>query len=220
MILSHSHRFELETDSAISPDIIIERGYQTISDPADLPDVFEDYQRRTGLLIPIQDVTGEIASWQLKADDPRISKKGKPLRYDSAARGRQCVDVPVRSRPHLGDPAVSLWVTEGAKKCDAGLSHGIPCIVGLQGVYGWRGTNEHGGKTALPDWESIALNGRDVILAFDSDCMTKPQVRDALDRLSAFLKQRGAKVRYLLMPDLPDGAKCGLDDWFVSGGSL
>ena len=35
--------------------------------------------------------------------------------------------------------------------------------------------NEHGGKTALPDWEQVALNdGRDVYAVFDSDVMTKP----------------------------------------------
>ena len=37
----------------------------------------------------------------------------------------------------------------------------------------------------MPDWEAIALNGRDCIIAFDSDCMTKPEVRGALDRLAA-----------------------------------
>jgi hypothetical protein len=31
---------------------------------------------------------------------------------------------------------------------------------------------------------------------------------------------KGAEVRYLPMPDLPDGSKCGLDDWFVSGGTV
>lgn len=103
---------------------------------------------------------------------------------------------------------------------DSGLAHGIRCIIGVQGVYGWRGTNAHGGKCALPDWEDIALNGRSVVLAFDSDVMTKAAVRDALNRLSAFLKQRKAHVRFLLLPELPNGAKCGLDDWFARGGTL
>src|SRR5699024_4025864 len=90
-------------------------------------------------------------------------------------------------------------------------------VIGLQGVYGWRGKNEHGGKAALPDWEHIALNGRSVTLAFDSDVMSKPEVRDALERFSRFLNSKGALVGYLLMPDLPDGSKCGLDDWFAKG---
>ena len=84
-------------------------------------------------------------------------------------------------------------------------------------MYGWRGKNEHGGKTALADWEHIALNNRAVYIAFDSDVMSKSNVRDALDRLSKFLRSKGANVSYIVMPDLPDGSKCGLDDWFASG---
>ena len=48
------------------------------------------------------------------------------------------------------------------------MSKGLCCIA-LLGVWSWRETNEHGGKTALPDWELIALNGRDVYITFDSD---------------------------------------------------
>ena len=202
--LSRPHRHELESESAILPEILTERGYSTAESAADVPTAFAAYQRRPGLVIPIRDTTGTIAGWQLKADDPRIDKDGKPIKYDTAIDGRQCLDIPTRSRPHLANPTVPLWITEGAKKVDAGLSHGIRCIVGVQGVYGWRGTNKHGGKTVLPDWEVIALNGRDVVLAFDSDVMTKASVRDALDRLGAFLRQRGATVRYLLLPDPHD----------------
>lgn len=220
MILSDRHRRELETESAIAPDIIAEGGYFTAERADQLPAAFADYQRRPGLVLPIRDATGVVAAWQLKPDRPRLGKNGKPIKYDTATGGRQCIDVPVRTRSHLGDPAVPLWITEGRKKVDSGLSHGIRCIVGLQGVYGWRGTNSQGGKTALPDWEDIALNGRDVVLAFDSDVMTKDTVRDALERLSAFLRARKANVRYLLLPELPNGEKCGLDDFFARGGTL
>jgi hypothetical protein len=204
IILSPQHQAELTDGSAIAPDVIAERGYFTATTPAELPTAFADWQRRTGLVVPIRNTTGQVVTWQLKADSPRLDKNGKPVKYDTATGGRQCLDVPVRSRPLLGDPRVPLWITEGAKKVDSGLSHGISCIIGVQGVYGWRGTNAHGGKAVLPDWEYIALNGRDVVLAFDSDCMTKAAVRDALDRLSAFLQQRDAKVRYLLLQDLSD----------------
>ncbi len=124
---------------------------------------------------------------------------------------------PKRVLPHLGNPDVPLWITEGAKKVDAALTMGVDAVIGLQGVYGWRGTNGAGGKTALPDWEAIALNGRDIVLAFDSDCMTKPEVRGALDRLAAFLQKRGAEVGYCILPPLADGSKCGLDDFLVQG---
>ena len=61
-------------------------------------------------------------------------------------------------------PAAAVIVNVGAAGSHSMIvcrELGIPCIVGVQGVYGWRGTNEHGGKRALPDWEDIALNGRD-----------------------------------------------------------
>jgi hypothetical protein len=215
--LADCHRRELETDSAILPAVIAERGTFTARNGDDLPATFAALQRRPGLVFPIRDTTGVVVAWQLKADHPRQDKNGKTIKYDTATGGRQCIDVPIRSRPLLANPSVQLWITEGAKKVDSGLSHGIPCIVGLQGVYGWRGTNAHGGKTALPEWESIALNDREVVLAFDSDVMTKATVRDALERLSAFLKQRKSTVRYLLLPALPNGEKCGLDDFFGSG---
>jgi len=201
-ILSEKHRHELETGSAIAPDVIAERGYFTAYHADDLPAAFANCQRRPGLVIPIRDTTGRVVAWQVKADEPRLDKAGKPIKYDTATGGRQCLDVPERTRAHLGNPNVPLWITEGAKKVDSGLSHGIRCIIGVQGVYGWRGKNEHGGTVALPDWEAIALNGRDLVLAFDSDVMTKATVRGALERLSAFLTQRQARVRYLLLPVL------------------
>lgn len=216
-VLSATHRHELETGSHILPDVIAERGYVTATGLDDLPGAFADYQRRSGLVIPIRDIMGDVIAFQLKADDPRLSKNGRSLKYDAATGGRQCLDVPTRSRIHLGNPSIPLWITEGAKKVDSGLSHGIRCIVGVNGTFGWRGKNDQGGTVALPDWESIALKGRDVVLAFDSDVTTKATVRGALDRLSAFLTQRGARVRYCLLPSLGDGRKCGLDDFFASG---
>ena len=213
--LSIQHRNELEVKSGIRPEIIRERGYQTVRADG-LPSQFPDYQRKDGLLIPIHNVWGKVGFWQVKPDKPRL-KDGKPLKYETIPGHPLCIDVPRRVLPHLGNPMMPLWITEGAKKVDAAISRDLGAVIGLQGVYGWRGTNESGGKTALPDWEAIALNERPVILAFDSDCMTKPEVRGALDRLSAFLQSRGADVRYLLMPPLESGAKCGLDDFFVHG---
>src|SRR5690348_13269802 len=67
----------------------------------------------------------------------------------------------------------------GIKKGDALASVGA-CVVALLGVTCWRGTNEHGGKTALPDWADVALNDRETFLVFDSDVMRKKAVYYAL----------------------------------------
>lgn len=214
--LSAAHYAELSDGSAITEQRIRNRCYQSVT--ADqLPSQFADYQRRDGLLIPIRSVRGEIESFQLKPHQPRIGKNGKPIRYETAANAPQVIDVPESVLPLLSNPKHPLVITEGAKKVDAALSHNMLCTIGLQGVFGWRGKNEHGGSTALADWEHIALNNRVVIIAFDSDVMMKESVRSALDRLSAFLRGKGACVTYIVMPNLPDGSKCGIDDWFASG---
>jgi putative DNA primase/helicase len=90
----------------------------------------------------------------------------------------------------------------------------------LLGVWNWRGTNEHGGKVALPDWESIALNDRVVYIAFDSDVMTKPPVAQALERLKAFLESRRSHVQLVYLPAGPEGEKVGLDDYLAAGHSV
>jgi hypothetical protein len=84
---------------------------------------------------------------------------------------------------------VPLFVTEGVKKGDALVSQGL-CAIALIGVWNWRGTNEFGGKTALADWEHVALNGRQIYIVFDSDVMLKKEVYSALVRLKAFLESR------------------------------
>lgn len=209
--LSAAHLEELWA-SVIADDVIAERGYQTITNPRALPTTFTGKQRDLdGLLIPIRDVTGEIVTSQLKPRNPR-ERDGTPIKYETAAAGRTCLDVPARSRQHLRDVNVPLWITEGSKKVDSGLSNGVPCIIGVQGVWGWMS-----GQTALPDWREIALADRDVVIAFDSDVMRKASARRAIEQLGAFLEMRKARVRFLLTPDLDDGAKCGLDDSFASG---
>ncbi|MGI8403650.1 MAG: DUF3987 domain-containing protein, partial [Thermomicrobiales bacterium] len=143
---------------------------------------------------------------------PRTDAKGDLIKYETASNGRMCIDVPASVLPYLRDPDAPLWITEGCKKVDSALSHGISCVVGLLGVDGWSS-----GGMALPDWKEIALRDRDVVIAFDSDVMANRKVRAALERFHRYLDMHGARVRYLVMPALPDSSKCGLDDWFASG---
>jgi hypothetical protein len=195
--LSDHHRAELEDGSAIDPAIIAEREYQTITNPRMLPGEFTGKQREHhGLLMPIRDVTGAVATYQLKPDNPYEDASGRVVKYITAA-GRSCIDVPERVRPHLRNADMDLWISEGCKKVDSALSHGVPCIVGLLGVENWQSNG-----MALPDWKEIALRDRRVIIAFDSDVMTKETVRNALERFSAWLKLQRADVRYLLLPEL------------------
>ena len=191
--LSPHHKAMLGEESGISPEVIAERGYFTATTKAELKQLgFSDAQRNVpALVIPIWGIKGEIVSYQLRPDTPRI-KNGKPLKYEFPAGTTMSLDIHPRIREMLDDPNIPLFITEGSKKADSAISQGLCCIA-LLGVWNWRGTNEHGGKTALPDWESIALNGRRCYIVFDSDVMTNPAVYQALVRLKEFLERRGSK---------------------------
>lgn len=204
--------------SAIDPEVAAERGYVTVDTKTRLEKLgFSPAQRIVPtLLVPVYDEHGEVALYQHRPDDPRRNSTGKPIKYETPNKARMVVDVPPRVREKLGDPSIPLTVTEGVRKADAAVSHGLACIA-LLGVWNWRGSNDEGGLTALAFWESVALNGRSVYIAFDSDVMTKPAVHDALTRLGAFLTRRGAEVAYIYLPPEPDGRKVGLDDHFAEG---
>ncbi len=203
--------------SGIAAPLVRERGYRSIIIKADLRSLgFGESQLRVpALLIPIWGVSGEILTYQIRPDAPRI-QNGKPLKYETPAGTRMVLDVPRRARPWLGDPKKPFFVTEGSRKADSAVSRDL-CCVALLGVWNWRGTNTRGGKVALPDWESVALNGRLIYIVFDSDVMQKAGVHAALARLKEFLESRGAHVFVIYLPPGPDGAKVGLDDFFVAG---
>lgn len=203
--------------SCIAPEVAAARGYRSVTVQADLLRLgFARSQRLVpALLIPVRDVHGQVATYQSRPDTPRI-RDGKPLKYETPAGSSMVLDVPPSVRPRLADPATPLFITEGVRKADSAASQGLACIA-LLGVWNWRGTNDRGGKAALPDWESIALNGRTVYIAFDSDVMEKPGVHAALDRLKPFLETRGASVHIIYLPPGPGGAKQGLDDFFAAG---
>jgi len=191
--LSASHwRMHFE-ESGIGTRVAIKRGYRTVTSKAELERLgFGRSQRNVpALLMPIYSPAGEIVLYQSRPDEPRIGKRGKPVKYETPSGTNMALDVHPFCRERLGNPTAPLFITEGIKKGDALVSRGF-CAVALIGVWTWRGTNEHGGKMALPEWESVALNGRKVYTVFDSDVMEKREVYAALCRLKNFLESRGA----------------------------
>ncbi len=197
-----------------------ERGYVSADTKRRLASAgFKPYQQRIpGLLIPVHDTSGAVALWQYRPDSPRVNGRGKPVKYETPGGSRTVLDVPPRVRGQLADPEVPLWITEGIKKADA------PCRPGCaawrcSGCGNWKGTNTPGGKTALPAWHDIALNGRRAYVAYDSDVMTNPKVHAALADIGGYLAHKGADVRYVYLPGRQDGAKTGLDDYLADGGT-
>lgn len=206
--------------SAIHADVALARGYRSVETKAELRRLgFGVNQARVpALLIPVWNIVGEIVLYQIRPDEPRIVK-GKPVKYETPAGARMVIDVPPAAREWLRDPRRPLFVTEGIRKADAAVSKGLACIA-LLGVWNWRGSNEFGGKAALADWESIALNDRMVFIVFDSDVVQKPEVQAAMVRLKAFLESRHAKVHIIHLPPGPLGEKVGLDDYLAGGNAI
>jgi hypothetical protein len=210
---------ELLRASAISPEVASAREYVSVTEKSRLEHAgFSPVQRRVpGLLIPVRGVTGEVVGYEYRPDTPRVTDAGKALKYEKPAGSSNRLDVPPSVLPVIRDPHERLWFTEGARKVDAAATVGIACV-GLAGVYSWRGTDpDTGGKVALADFDSIAFNGREVVIAFDSDVMTKPEVRKALRSFRGYLESRGARVLVCMLPG--EGGKVGLDDYLANGGT-
>jgi hypothetical protein len=210
--------------SAISDDVLIARGYQTVTKKSELADLgFPERQRIVPtLLMPVWSIAGGDATYQHRPDGPR-HREGKPLKYETPAKSGMAVDVNPLIVEKVRDPRVPLVITEGIKKADAAISAGL-CCVALLGVWNWRGANEHGGLTALPDWEMVAFKHKDgtpreVSICFDSDVVLKRPVYEAMRRLAALVEKRGAAVTFIYLPDGPDGQKVGLDDYLAAGHS-
>jgi hypothetical protein len=199
--------------SAISPDVMLARSYRSVSDPRELESLgFAAYQRQVPtLLMPVHSIEGTVALHQARPDEPRNGRNGKPLKYETPEGAHLVIDVPPSVRGRVLDPTCPLWVTEGIKKADAAASADI-CCIGLVGTWGWRRKG-----APLPDWRRIPLDGRRVYLAFDSDVTDKPQVRQALAALLAFVRDHGAQARVIYLPGAEDGGKVGLDDFLAAG---
>ena len=97
---------------------------------------FAGYQQRPpGLLIPLQRADGSVWGYQLRADKPRETKAGNTVKYETPAGQRNGIDVPPGIRDSLADPSVPLLVTEGTRKADSAVSHGLACVA-LPGCVG------------------------------------------------------------------------------------
>lgn len=204
-------------DSAIAPEVAAERGYRSAQTLAELKRLgFGDSQRKLpALVIPVWNVYGEIGSYQIRPDEPRILD-GKPLKYEFPSGSRMLLDVHPRTKPNLRNPQSPLLITEGIRKGDSAVSKNM-CTITLLGVWNFRGTNELGGTALVADWEAVALNDRLVYVVFDSDAMVKPQVHAALGRLGGWLESRRASVQYVYLPSGEGGSKVGLDDFLAAG---
>ena len=135
----------------------------------------------------------------------------KPRRYSGPekhkARLRLYFSLAVDYSHVRGDELDELLlIVEGEKKAECAAKDGFS-VVGIGGVSCWM----QDGKP-LPDWDKLNIDGRNVVLFFDSDYRDNPQVERQLIRLARELKRRGAMVFRANPPNDANGEKQGYDD--------
>lgn len=218
-LLQQRHRDELVVGSAISIDVAAARGYRSVMGRQDLLTAgFSAAQMQrhpAGFLIPVWTVEGVQAGFSYKPDVPRRKQDGKPIKYEHPKGSHVRLDVHPQVKPLIGDPKVEKWWTEGQKKGDSLISHGLTALT-LHGVWGMKGTNELGGKTVLADLDHVAVNDCRCVIVYDNDVMVNPRVQAALDRLTAILMNRQAEVWWCRLPWIPGQPKVGVDDFLLT----
>lgn len=222
--LSPEHLAMLREGSAISEEVIAQRGYRTVTNAVELePLGFAPSQRRPGLVLPLHTTDGQNGLFVLRPDHPREvqSRIGhtRTLKYEMPKGSGTRLDCPPACQPMLKDPSIPLWVTEGQKKADSLASRGL-CAVAILGVWMWKGRGGLGGTHFSNDWDYIVLQGRQVYIVFDSDVMTKRDVQHALRRLTEHLQRKKADVCAVYLPQGTNGAKTGVDDYFAQGHTM
>jgi hypothetical protein len=128
------------------------------------------------------------------------------------------------------DTSVTIHISEGEKKSSAACAHGLATI-GLGGVDVWLSTKRE--IPMLPALAKIKWQNRQVVIIYDSDAASNPNVVRAQLKLAKELTSRGA---HMSIASLPPAEKCrkggkgsyckedlscgcqGLDDFLVAEG--
>ncbi len=159
----------------------------------------------------------------LKPDSPLTDAKGKARKYE-CKKGHPCAAYfPHATIVAIADPLAPLVVTEGVKKALAADQDGIATI-GLSGVWNFQkarpkvGGKPTGPRVLIDELSAISWQGRRVVICYDSDAATNPNVRLAEWQLAVTLHKAGAVVRVARLPAAADGSKLGLDDYLVAHG--
>ncbi len=209
--------------SAIAEDVWSERGVFSVEHKRELERLGfgRTLQVVPTLVFPVHGVVAGEAPWFIHRPDVAPLKDGRERKYLIPAGRSMALDVHPRVRSGLANPSVPLFITEGSKKVDALITAGAQAVVGVVGVWNWRGRNDQDGLAVLADWEWVALKeGRQVYVVYDSDIILKRAVALAMNRLGAVLRRKGAHVAFTRLPSGPGGAKVGADDFLAAGHTL
>ena len=174
---------------------------------------------------------------RLRRDHPEMEVRSdgtfrEKQKYLCAPGGRNHLYTPCDIAPEtLQDVDLPVIIVEGEKKtlalrrlADWNCESLRFLPVGLGGVWNWRGTigkepgptgETHNVKGAIPDFSRVVWQKRIVYVLFDSDKRVNPSVQAAEHALAKELKARGAVVKLVDLPDLPNYEKTGADDFLA-----
>jgi hypothetical protein len=148
--------------------------------------------------------------------------KKKPTRYVQEKDTLQEAYFPPMLPKELGTWAdlasnieQSIIITEGELKAACATKYGFPTI-GLGGVWSFRSGKRQ--TELLPELKKITWFKRKVVICFDSDADSNPDIIAARDALAFVLTAEGAKVHTGKMPCGPSGQKQGIDDFILANG--
>jgi hypothetical protein len=216
--LSDADRRMLFEKSGIDPAVAAERGYYTARRRSEVPEVFKEYQRKPGLVVPMFSPDGETTGYQLRPNHPIKRKNGSAPKYETPAGSHITLDVNPLMLDQVRHGDGDLWVTEGCKKVDSLASWGEPAV-GFIGVWNMA-TPKTKGTVPLACWQHVRLKGRRVIIVFDADARTNPDVQEALRRAVKMLEGLGAIVLVVYLPEVNGDGKAGVDDYLAADGTV
>jgi len=113
----------------------------------------------------------------------------------------------------LNDIDVPLFFTEGEFKSLKASQEGFQCI-GLAGIWGFVSDG-----SLIDDFNNINLYERETIIVLDSDANFNYNVLHAGYSLAIELSKLGAKTKIVVLPEVENLPKTGLDDLLVDKGS-
>lgn len=160
--------------------------------------------RPSGFFIPARDERGRIQALSQRVDKPRDGGKYIWLSSSDRDGGATSGAPPHFAGRHLMYDAEEVTITEGSLKAEiAAYLSGAP-VVGVAGTHAITGLAERL-KANFPKL-------RRVLVAYDRDLTAKPQVLEAVFRLTARLEAERFQVRARTWPT----ADKGYDDYLLS----
>jgi len=155
-----------------------------------------------GLLIPVRNLDGHIVALKVRADVPGNGPKYSTV--SSTKHGGPSPGAPVHVPLHAGARGTMIRLTEGELKADVATALSGLLTLSIPGVSMWR--------KAVPVLQ--ALQASQVLLAFDTDWRTNPQVARALGQAAFALGTAGYEVQ---VEDWNPAVGKGIDDLLAAG---